>query len=314
MAVNTQTKPSSVFSPNEKPLKPYELMTPEGITLRLGVAPVMDRATAFTIDYLLIILATLAVVVPLWLIVGEGFGSTWAGALAILANFLIRHFYFVFFEVRWQGSTPGKRRMGIRVIDRAGGTLRGDAVLVRNLTREIEVFLPLLGIVNPELLWPGAEGLSYLVLIIWLLIFALMPVFNAHRMRIGDMVAGTMVVATPEALLLPDLSTTVSTGKDDRKPTYSFTQRQLDVYGIYELQVLEELLRRNDVDDAVTKAEVTERIKIKIRWDKDRWKVNADTFLRDFYAAQRAHLEHKMLLGKRQEYKRNTDGWRKRKR
>lgn len=311
MAANNPTKPSTVFSPNEKSLKPYELLTPEGIILRLGVAPVMDRATAFVIDYLLIILATLAVVVPLYLI-GGGFGSGWAGAIAILANFLIRHFYFVFFEIRWQGSTPGKRRLGIRVIDRAGGTLRGDAILVRNLTREIEVFLPLLGIANPEMLWPGAEGLSYLVLITWLLIFALMPVFNAHRMRIGDMVAGTMVVATPKALLLPDLSTAVLKGKAEIQPTYSFTKRQMDVYGIYELQVLEELLRRNTADDAITKAEVTERIKTKIRWDKNRWKVNADTFLRDFYAAQRAHLEAKMLLGKRQEYKRNTDGWRKR--
>ena len=44
--------------------------------------------------------------------------------------------------MRWRGITPGKRVFGLRVIDRGGGALRADAVIARNLMREIEVFLP----------------------------------------------------------------------------------------------------------------------------------------------------------------------------
>ncbi len=82
-----------------------------------------------------------------------------------------------------------------------------------------------------------------------------------------------------------------------------FTSEQLVFYGIYELQVLENVLRTNASHfghyEAVTT--VADRIKLKIGYvgavdDSER-------FLRDFYAAQRAHLEQKMLFGQRIEDK-----------
>ena len=48
---------------------------------------------------------------------------------------------------------------------------------------------------------------------------------------------------------------------------------------------------------------ICEKIKRKIGWRKDAWDVPVEAFLRAFYEAQRARLEHKMLLGKRQEHK-----------
>ncbi len=48
---------------------------------------------------------------------------------------------------------------------------------------------------------------------------------------------------------------------------------------------------------------VCEKIKVKIRWDRTRWDVSGERFLGEFYAALRAHLERKMLFGKRQEDK-----------
>ena len=55
----------------------------------------------------------------------------------------MRNLYFIHFELSWHGATPGKRIVGIRVVDRRGGPLLPAAVIARNLTREIEIFIPL---------------------------------------------------------------------------------------------------------------------------------------------------------------------------
>ena len=70
-----------------------------------------------------------------------------SGSAALLLSFALRSFYFIFFELRWQGATPGKRALGLRVIDRKGGRLKPEAVFARNLMREVEMFLPI------SLLW-----------------------------------------------------------------------------------------------------------------------------------------------------------------
>jgi len=69
-------------------------------------------------------------------------------------------------------------------------------------------------------------------------VLALLPLWNRQRLRIGDLVAGTMVVQTPAGALLDEV------GAD--ADAVAFTPAQLDVYGVYELQVLEGLLRDYD--------------------------------------------------------------------
>src|SRR3546814_18926962 len=61
----------------------------------------------------------------------------------MLGGFLLRNFWFIGFELGQRAATPGKRLMGIRVVARAGGRLTADAVVARNLIRELELFLPL---------------------------------------------------------------------------------------------------------------------------------------------------------------------------
>src|SRR3546814_9024800 len=53
-------------------------------------------------------------------------------------------FWFIGFELGSRAATPGKRLMGIRVVARDGGRLTADAVVARNLIRELELFLPLM--------------------------------------------------------------------------------------------------------------------------------------------------------------------------
>jgi uncharacterized RDD family membrane protein YckC len=288
-------------------LPPHEILTPEGVPLRFEVAGAGERFGAFVLDLVLIVGSVLLLALLATLALG-GSASGWLMAFTILMAFLLRSFYFVFFELRWQGTTPGKRRMGLRVIDRVGGPLRGDAVFVRNLLREVEFFLPLVAFFSPELLWPGATGLFYLLVSLWLLIFALMPLFNRQRLRIGDMVAGTIVVRAPRALLLPDLSRRrteeLPALATARTPELRFSTTQLEIYGIYELQVLERLLRGHGPSDDESLAAVAEAIKRRIGWPEDAPKVPPRAFLREFYAAQRARLEHEMLMGRRRERKR----------
>jgi hypothetical protein len=159
------------------------------------------------------------------------------------------------------------------------------------------------------------------------MVFALMPLFNQDRLRCGDLVAGTIVVKAPVAVLLGDLTERgvpprpaerpgAKWSPPPAKPVFApepppveelpFTRQQLDIYGIHELQVLEDLLRRDDqgVLDGRILEEVCDKIKTKIAWPRERWEVPPRRFLDAFYRAQRARLEQKMLFGQRQERKR----------
>ncbi len=268
------------------------IVTPEGIPLRIELARAGDRAGGFLLDLLIQFVLIGALVLLTW--ASTGWEDGWGLAFVFLAIFLVRSFYFIWFEIRWQGRTPGKRVVGTRVMDAAGGPLRSEAVVVRNLMREVEVWLPVTFLFAPHIVWPDAPGWARLLFSLWAFVFLLMPIFNRSRLRVGDMVAGTMVVVAPRAVLLPDLGATVS------EATYEFTAEQLSVYGIYELQVLEDLLRRTDPGRGDAFAAVEKQIRRKIRFEGE---VKTERFLRDFYQALRAHLERRMLLGKRKKDK-----------
>jgi uncharacterized RDD family membrane protein YckC len=296
----------------------HRVWTPEGVPLPFAVAGVGERISAFALDGLLLLLATLAVALL------AGFASVVSSNLAAaffaLAVFLIWNAYFIVCEIRGNGRTPGKKKAGLRVVSRDGGPLTAEAVIARNLMRDLEVFLPLAAVLLPESLVPAAPSWGRLVAIAWLLVFALLPLFGKDRLRAGDLVAGTIVVRNPGAVLLPDLAEAPavrpaarsspfgSAVEAARSPAeeYGFTREQLDIYGIHELQVLEDLLRRHDggtLDPRVLE-EVCEKIKEKIGWPAERWQVPPAPFLQAFYRAQRASLEKRMLFGQRRERKR----------
>ena len=87
-------------------------------------------------------------------------------------------------------------------------------------------------------------------------------------------------------------------------PGYAFTAEQLDQYGIDELQVLEDLLRRADHprEREVLEA-VTRRVRDKIGWTDEVPSGEVVRFLNEFYRQLRAQLEHKALFGVRQQRK-----------
>lgn len=261
-------------------------VTPEGVDLELELAAASERMTAFLIDVVIVTLAMVALTLGLLFLAAiTGFRTAEAMAvLWVLGAFLLRCFYFVFFEQSARAATPGKRLLGLRVVMRNGTPLSLDAVFARNAMRELEIFVPLLFMVSQA---NKVEAMAEIAALIWCGVFVFFPLFNRDRLRIGDMVAGTWVVHAPKRVMEPDIAS--QTGGR----SITFTPEQLGVYGIKELSVLEEVLRKRDPD--VMRA-VAARIRAKIGYpdgDPD------EAFLLAFYAALRKHLESRLLLGKR---------------
>jgi uncharacterized RDD family membrane protein YckC len=266
----------------------HQVVTPEGVPIRLTVARAGDRLGAFAIDMLIVGASVLVVGLAMLF---AGVAGDLAGALTILFVFLVWTFYFPAFELARQGQTPGKRALHLRAVDARGGPLTAEAVIARNLSREVEFLLPVLAIVTL-----GAGGWLTLAATGWMVVFGFLPLFNQDRLRVGDLIAGTVVIRIPEAVLLEDLSSRAT-------PAHGFSEAQLDVYGVYELQVLEGVLRgagQPGHQEAVRT--VAAKIREKIGWQGDA--VQGDeAFLRAFYAGLRGRLERRLLFGKRRRSK-----------
>jgi len=266
------------------------LITPEGVDLRVKIAPVAERAMALFLDLGIIVGILIALLfISLSVLSAMQFDEN-AEVVAIvwlLGFFLLRNFYFTLFECGTRAATPGKRLMGLRVAARDGGVLSADAVVARNAMRELELYLPI-----SFLLQRGESLDAWVILagIVWCFIFVLFPLFNRDKLRAGDLIAGTWVLRTPKPVLLPDLAE-----QQTGRALFTFDAAQLGVYGVKELQVLEQVLR---VLEPHAVEAVAERIRTKIRWTKRPDEDDA-AFLNAYYAALRQHLEHRLLFGRR---------------
>jgi uncharacterized RDD family membrane protein YckC len=263
------------------------------VAVSVRLASIGERATALVLD--LVILITAIVVVAIATFAAGGYLGVTAG---ILLMFVLRVFYFAGFELAWNGRTPGKRMTSLRVINRRGGPLTPAAVIARNLMREVELFLPLsLALAGGAAIAAGPW--TWIATLTWVGVLAALPLFNRDRLRAGDMVAGTWVVVEPKPVLLPDLAAT-RPAANAVAPPYVFTAQQLVVYGVKELQVLEEVLRSSGQDAAALHGDVARRIVRKIGYvHPDGRAFDARGFLEAFYAAQRRRLEAELAFGRR---------------
>jgi uncharacterized RDD family membrane protein YckC len=160
-----------------------DIDTGESIVLSYELAGLGSRFLALFADLFIQTLANVVLVVALVLIAqlpfwratfGNGHATKSAyillGAAAIIAYFLIYFGYFIFFEWRWQGRTPGKRLVGIRAVRDGGFPLDFTSSAIRNLMRILETAL-------------GFYALS-----------ALSTLLSPQNKRLGDYAAGTIVV------------------------------------------------------------------------------------------------------------------------
>ena len=164
---------------------PRELVvrTPESVEIRLPLAGLGSRCAAAIYDILFqLILGIVGFFAIVLAAVGlEGFGrffsddggsnlSAWAYAAIFVLLFLVFWGYYVLFEAIWNGQSPGKRLLDIRVVKDDGRPIDFFASATRNIVRIID-FLP------------GAYGVGTATIF-----------FSPSYKRLGDYVAGTVVV------------------------------------------------------------------------------------------------------------------------
>jgi uncharacterized RDD family membrane protein YckC len=278
------------------------IVTPEGLPLELTLASRGARFGALIID-LILMLVTL---VGSLMILSRIAGGAWTaphdkGTSAVqflyvvwtIAAFLLHNGWFLFFELGPRGATPGKRMLGIRIAARDGARLTAEMVVARNLLRDVELFLPLLFIVQSAA--ASAEGEDMLgpyAGLGWILILALFPLFNRDRLRAGDLIAGSWVVEAPRRRLEPPMSAPAALSPVH---AYHFGEAELATYGEHELKTLERVLREHRPE---VETRVAEAICARIGWSAP-GEAAAHAFLEAYYTQLRARLEGRMRFGKR---------------
>jgi uncharacterized RDD family membrane protein YckC len=144
----------------------HAVQTPEGVDLVLRAAGPVPRGLAWLFDLLLQGGIALGLSLALGILGLGGFG--WG--LFLIGMFILIWFYPVIFEVRWHGQTPGKRMLGLRVVQENGTPVGWSESVLRNFLLVAD-FLPLL----------------YLAGLVTMFV-------DTSFRRLGDLAAGTLVV------------------------------------------------------------------------------------------------------------------------
>ena len=158
--------------------------TPENLALEAEIAGYGSRFIAAFIDYTIILTFLGILTVAVWYAyLGSDVDvvGTWAAAAYGFIVFLLVLFYHLIFEFFWNGQTPGKRRVGLRVVMNNGLPVTTSAAVTRNLVRLFD-FLPL---------FYGVGLISMF--------------FTRQVQRLGDFAAGTVVVKERAGLSLQSL-------------------------------------------------------------------------------------------------------------
>lgn len=270
------------------------LVPPEGVPLNLLVAGIGVRLAAQVTDIVLTLVAAIALIILISLL--NIVPPQALFGLGALLFFVIRVPYYVITELFWNGQTLGKKLMKIKVVSQDGGSLDAHALVVRNLMKEAEILLPLTLVLSLDEEMPIAS----LIALVWIIGTLAVPLLNKRRRRLGDFVAGTYVIHLPVPVLLKDLAQTTTSAE-----RFTFLSHQLDHYGAFELQTLEDLLRAfekrkfHSKDQLATLATVVDKIRRKITYAEPVPPLDHEDFLRAFYNAQRAHLEQRQLFGEK---------------
>jgi uncharacterized RDD family membrane protein YckC len=144
--------------------------TPEGIELTLHLAGPVPRAMAWAIDLAIRVAIVLAVMTAALQFGRAGWG------VVLLTAFFVEWLLPAWFEAAWRGQTPGKRAMGLAVLNDDGTPVRWPGAFTRNLLRAVD-FLPFF----------YGTGLVAMLL-------------NRDFKRLGDLAAATVVVYQLEKL------------------------------------------------------------------------------------------------------------------
>lgn len=189
----------------------------DNVQVRLPVAAFPTRVLACLADYAVIMLITFGLMILWaglsWAGIFGAVGSGWAVAGVILSYFALEYGYFAGCEVAMNGQTPGKRLLGLRVATRTGGRPSRGAILIRNALRSLDFVVGV-----PPMIW------------------------SSLGQRVGDMLAGTVVLENTSA---------------DETPQVRRTPRH---WAAREIAVAEDFLRRAPLMETGRARRIAERI------------------------------------------------------
>ena len=156
-------------------LEKLSIDTPEQVALEFSLATVGSRFLALAIDTLIqvacaAVLFAGAGLAALAAQVKAGESSSWLAAVVVIGLFLIYYAYFAVYETVWNGQTPGKRMIGLRVIHMSGRPVSAFEAILRNVVRIADQF-------------PGIYAIGIVAVFL-----------TGRSQRLGDLAAGTVVV------------------------------------------------------------------------------------------------------------------------
>jgi uncharacterized RDD family membrane protein YckC len=201
--------------------------TPENVTFDYDVAGIGSRFLAALLDTALIIFAQLLLLGVAILVANLVFDTSifdsdilsWTLAILGILSFLFLWGYYIFFEILWNGQTPGKRWVGLRVIRMDGTPITASEAVIRNLVRIIDLL-------------PSGYGVGVVTMFI-----------SENSRRVGDLAAGTLVVHDREVMAMNSVSPAmVNTWVSQSDVPDGFPLEKLSQY---ELQIIEEFLSRH---------------------------------------------------------------------
>ncbi len=185
----------------------HRVVTPENIDLQAEAAGPLSRCLAYLVD-LALRTGVMIVLGLLTLPLGQV-----GGGLLLLAWFLLDWFYPVMFEVLARGQTPGKRMLGLRVVNSDLSPVGWNVSLIRNLLRTVD-FLPMGNLL------------------------ALLSMCMSERFqRLGDLAAGTLVIYVPQVPRgvplpgVPTMAPPLPLSPDEAQAIINFTRRSHQLSG-----------------------------------------------------------------------------------
>jgi uncharacterized RDD family membrane protein YckC len=163
-----------------------EIITPENIAFHYILAGPFRRLPAYLIDCAIIVFSLLVSLFAVALFGALGGLGGVAFGVWLLVAFVVSWFYFGLFEAFWNGQTPGKRLLGLRVLSVDGQPINAMQAVVRNVLRAVDS-MPIV----------GAAELSIPFYMVGLAAMAL----SDRYQRLGDLACGTIVVVERRTVL-----------------------------------------------------------------------------------------------------------------
>lgn len=181
----------------------------DGVAISLRIAGPYVRSMALILDYLIII-GVLIIVCILIGVLSTKVNENIATGILLIFLFVMSWGYFALFEGGKRGATPGKRAMGIRVVDRSGNAATRGQALVRNILRFVDMLpgLPTGGVG----IFLGGYGTGLTT-----------SLLSKKFQRLGDLVANTVVIYSKP---VKQLSSVVPPALKSIAPPISLTREE----------------------------------------------------------------------------------------